>query len=162
MKHALIPLIALTMVIGCRKENPVEQHDEQFIQIDFSYGFKDELNTFEGFVQKDLILDGAARKPLWFSKAEQSSIVDVVIETKFLTFPDTLYAQKGVLVSPDFSPDQLRIRYNGQDKTVVWFYPLDPSSEFTAPLNKLALSIKNILVANETYKKLPPARGGYQ
>jgi hypothetical protein len=64
-------LAAVSILLGCQKENPVGQHDEQIIQIQYEYGLKDELNTFEGYVRKDLVLDGTARVPLRLSMQEQ-------------------------------------------------------------------------------------------
>ncbi len=161
MKNTVIFLITLIFLLGCNKDNPVVQHDDQSLQIDYAYGFKDELNTFEGFLQKDLVLDGTVRVSLWLSKDEQNTILDAVKETQFFTFPDTIHRQEGVSISPDSSPDQLRISYNGQDKTVVWFYPMQAQSQFAPLLRKLNSRIADVIYANPTYRKLPAARGGY-
>ncbi len=163
MKKKIIFSIAFIVALfGCKKENPVEQHDEQFIQIDYSYNFKDELNTFEGFLQKDLVMDGTTKVSFWLSTQEQNSILEAVNEAHFFALPDTIYSQKDVTIAPNPSPDGLRIKYEGQEKTVTWFYPLEPGSESTLLLNNLTSKIREVINSSSTYQKLPPARGGYQ
>jgi hypothetical protein len=161
MKNMFLLVSLLSLLFGCKKENPVEQHDEQIIRIQYEHGFKDELNTFEGFVQKDLVKDGTTKVPLWLSAEEQESIITVVEETHYFSLPDTIHREPNVFIQPDFSPDKLRIQYKNEEKIVVWYYPMQLGSPYRNSLNKIISRIDSVLSANNTYKQLPPQNGGY-
>lgn len=156
----IISVTALTMLLACTKlvENSAAP---QLLQINYQYGYKDELNTFRGTYQKDLIMDGSIKIPFGLTADEQTMIIEKVLSINFFSFPDTIHRQAGVLVFPDHSPDLLRIKYENQDKTVVWYYPRDPDSEYSAKLAELTKLIRQIIEAKSEYKKLPAARGGY-
>lgn len=156
----LLPALFLSLV-GCEKGNPVGVRDAQEIQIDYQFGLHDRLNTFEGFVQKDLVLDGVIKTDFWLSTPEQISILEVVDQVRFFEFPDTIRRQPGVTMEPDFSPDVLRIHCENQEKTVVWFYPMENSPGYTDSLQTLITRIRDVLFSNSIYRKLPPPRGGY-
>jgi hypothetical protein len=161
MKNILTALVVFFSIAGCKEENPVQQHDEQFIQIHYEYGFRDELNTFDGYIQKDLVVDGTIRVPFWLSKDEQIIILHAVNETQFFSFPDTIHREANIAFNPDPSPDKLRIKYNGKEKNIVWFYPMQDSSQYTLPLHTLKRIIESVIDSNSIYQKLPPAHGAY-
>lgn len=145
---------------GC-SHSPNEPRQTQFLQIQFQYYFRDELNTFEGTLQKDLVMDGVIKVPFWLSRSEQQAILDKAQAIGFFSFPDTLFREPGIAFSPDPSPDILRIRYQQQEKSVVWFYPMDSRSQFSQRLRELADLIRQSIESKPEYKRLPQARGGY-
>lgn len=135
--------------------------DAQVLKIYMQYGFKDELDTFEQTLQKDLIADGTIRVPFWLSTAEQDLILQKVLDVGFFAFPDTLKREAGFMVSPDPSPDVLRIEYQDQANTVVWYYPIDSSGGHAEGIIELRDLITHIIREKPEYKILPQARGGY-
>jgi hypothetical protein len=153
-------IINLFMLGACSKlsDNPT---DPQFVQIQFQYGFKNELNTFDGTYQKDLVLDGTIKVPFWLTTSEQNRIVEKVLAVNFFAFPDTFHKEQGVNIIPDSSPDFLRLKYENQEKSVVCFFPLDTSNPYAQSLRELTDLIRTIIETKPEYKKLPPARGGY-
>jgi len=131
------------------------------IRIRYQYGFKNELDTFKGILQKDLVLDGVIKTPFSLTLEEQRTVLDKALAVDFFAWPDTLHREAGVLMSPDPSPDFLRVECRDQEKRLVWFYPLDSRSAFSAPLIELTALIKEIIESRPEYKKLPPARGAH-
>ncbi len=160
MKYVLVCFSVLVTVCGCNLESP-PQPSEQSVKILFQYNFRDEINTFNLTLTKDLILDGTTTISFWLTKSEQDLILSEAMQVGFFTLPDTLPKLQGVSVSPDPSPDVLRIEANGQLKTVVWHYPLDTTYQDTKAIIQLTRTIKNLIESKEQYKRLPPPRGGY-
>jgi hypothetical protein len=153
-------IINLLMLDAC-SELSNDPADPQFVQIHFQYGFKNELNTFNGTYQKDLVMDGIIKVPFWLTTSEQNMIVEKVLAVNFFAFPDTFYRIQDLIAEPDPSPDFLRVKYGNYEKAVVWFLPMDTNNSYAQSLRELAELIKAIIEANPEYKKLPPARGGY-
>src|SRR5260370_741606 len=103
------------------------KYDAQFIQIFYHSGLLDELDTFHGTYQKDLI-PGTATTPMWLTTREQEILQTNIEQIKFFSFPDTIHRPPNIVVAPDLGPQVLRIKYKNQDKTVVWYDPIDSQS----------------------------------
>jgi hypothetical protein len=156
----LIP--ALLMLSGSCSESPdAPAPDDQMLKIDLQYGFRDELNTFARTLQKDLVLDGTVTVPFWLTSDEQDQILQKALGIDFFSLPDTLQREPGVFISPDPSPDLLRLQYGSQEKTVVWYYPQDPNDTQWKALLELRNVIIQVIQTKPEYKVLPAARGGY-
>jgi len=155
-----LSMLSLFVLDSCSSlsNNPT---DPQSLQIKFQYGFRNELNTAEGTYQKDLVMDGIIKVPFWLTTNEQKTILEKMSAIQFFSFPDTLHRAPGLLIEPDPSPDFLRLKYQGEEKSVIWYYPLDSRSEYSQPLSELTELIKQIIESKPEYKKLPPAQGGY-
>ena len=63
--------------------------DPQFIQIFYHSGALDELDTFHGTYQKDLI-PGIATTTMWLTTREQEIILTKLDQIGFFAFPDSL------------------------------------------------------------------------
>jgi hypothetical protein len=129
------------------------------------YEFKNEVNTFNMTLQKDLILDGIAQTEFWFNMEEQNRILKKVSSVNFFELPDTFrydYDLDSVLVftSPNPGEQFLRIQYQQHDKIIYWFYPL-PKEENIQLLLELRDFIIEIIESKPEYKALPEARGAY-
>ena len=162
MKYVKIFLLFLASIImysSC-KDSSVEP-DTQFIQIDFKYNFKDELNTFENYYQKDLVIDGVIKVSFWLTQEEQNNILQKVEETNYFALPDTILNTAPVEVTPN--PTQyLKIKYSNEEHAVVWNYIVQEyQTEHYKKLLELANSITRIIESKPEYKKLPPRNGGY-
>ncbi len=161
MKLSLILLIGI-FVFGCRTLSPSSDisHDLQFIQIFYHSGKFDELDTFHGTFQKDLI-PGAATATMWLTKREQEIILTKVEQMKFFSFPDTIDRLPNMVVQPDLGPQVIRIKYNDQDKTVTWYDPIDPRSKVKYYIESLQSLLNDIIWSKPEYKALPPRKGDY-
>jgi hypothetical protein len=51
-----------------------EQHDPQVLQIYMHTGYRDDVDTFRGFLQKDLV-PGTVTIPFWFTTREQEILL---------------------------------------------------------------------------------------
>jgi len=157
-------LLLFGLFLSSCQDSSVEP-DNQFVQIYFKYELKNELNTFENTFQKDLVLDGVKKINFWLSKEEQNSILEKVNEINYFSMPDTFkyISEDSISVSIEPNPDEqiLRIKYQSQDKTMIWTYPVIENDSRFKDLLELRKYIKSIIESKQEYKSLPPARGGY-
>ena len=160
MKHSTIFFIAFFLASGCDTGSQ-PQSDEQFVKILYQYSFRDEVNTYSQTLTKDLIMDGTITVSFWFTKAEQDLLLSEVNRVDFFNIPDTLKKVNGVEMSPNPSPDLLRIEVDGKQKTVVWSYPVDTTGVGSTAILQLTQAITTIVQSSAVYKQLPAARGGY-
>ncbi len=159
----LLTPVLLLLFGSCSQSTdaPEPVPEVQALKIDLQYGFRDELNTFALTLQKDLVLDGTVTVPFWLTSDEQDVILQKAVGIDFFSLPDTLQREPGVFISPDPSPDLLRLQYGSQEKTVVWYYPQDPNDTQWKALLELRNVIMQVIQAKPEYKLLPAARGGY-
>ena len=161
MRFSICFVIFFFLLSGCGTSTDVEKiHDEQLVKIHLQFGFVDELNTFEGTFTKDLVEDGSITVEFWLPKEDQESIIELAQELSFNSLPDTIPALPGVLITPNPSPDSLRIKFEDLDNKVVWSYPNDPENTDYMKVIELSEHIMSIVKESETYKLLPEARGG--
>lgn len=145
---------------GCDLGN-TPQHDPQDVRIQFQYGFRNMVDTFQGTLTKDLVLDGTITTSFWLTKAEQKALMAELQKEDFFHLPDTLLSTPGVSVDPDPSPDFLRVVASGEDKMVVWFHPVDITQPGGQAIERISTSVRNIIEATSEFRELPAARGGY-
>jgi hypothetical protein len=119
------------------------------------------IDTFNGTLTKDLILDGSVTIPFWLTTSEQESLLEELDRADFFNLPDTLLSIPGVALEPNPSPDFLRVVANGKNKVVIWSYPIDLATANGQSVMRLSTAIRNIVESKPEYKQLPPARGGY-
>jgi|WetSurMetagenome_2_1015567.scaffolds.fasta_scaffold149036_3 hypothetical protein len=159
------PLAILSFCIVCCTSyyNIHNPSDEVILRVHCKLGFKNELNTFAGTYQKDLVQAGTVTIPFSLTLHEQDSILQKALDFDFCSFPDTIPMDPEVIaIQPDPGPGMLRLQYAGCDKVVVWFYPRDPGNEYTKPLEDLYEQIWRVVEGKEEYRKLPEEVGGYE
>lgn len=168
MKYKSILFVFICLIFfSCN--NSVESED-QFVQIFFKYGFKNELNTFENTFQKDLVMDGVIRVNFWLTADEQNRILQKAEYLNYFSMPDTFQyiPQPDDTVSFQISPDPgeqiLRIKYSTNDKTTIY----EPKYRFLVNddiqfdnLTELRQLIIDIIESKLLYKLLPEPRGAY-
>ena len=158
---SILLMFFVALPLGCDSGSEPLKPDEQFVKILLQSGFRDEVDTFSGTLTKDLVVDGIITIPFWLTKAEQEAILSELTLENFFNLPDTLPAMQGVTISPNPSPDLLRVEVGGELKTVLWSYPLDPVNQNSQTIIRLTQVIKNVIESKEEFKRLPPAKGGY-
>ena len=140
---------------------------EQFVEVHFHYGFKNELNTFDLTYQKDLVMDGVISTDFWFTTEEQEEMLAKVEQYHFYQMPDTIKPQEVCCVTPDPGWLSMRIRQGDRDHTVSWYgqlswyYPQPEYEEYVPDLRALYDYIIELIESKCAYQLLPPARGGY-
>jgi hypothetical protein len=162
MRRLIVPLLFACQVFltGCDLGEP-SPPGPQLVKIRLQYNFRDMVDTFNGTLTKDLVLDGTVTVPFWLTKSEQDGLLAEIEREGFFNMPDTIASIPGVVITPDPSPDFLRVQVNGSDKTVVWNYPINTSNPQGQAIRRLATALWNTVTAKPEYKQLPPTRGGY-
>ena len=119
-------LFFIALFLSSCKDNSVEP-ETQFVQIYFKYSFKNELNTFANTYQKDLVLDGVIKVKFWLTDEEQNNILDKLNSLNYFSLPDTFnyIPQDSISPSPNPGKQILRIKYQQNDKKIIWTYPLN-------------------------------------
>ncbi|MBU0561238.1 MAG: hypothetical protein KJ799_04950 [Bacteroidetes bacterium] len=162
-KKIIVLLLAGLFLLSCQ-DSSVEP-ENQFVQIFFKYGIKNELNTFENTYQKDLFLDGVIKIKFWLTADEQNKILEKAYSVNYFSMPDTFKVSPWdsiyIYTSPDSSEQILRIKYQDKEKTTIWTYPLVENMSQFKDLLELQQFIISIIESKPEYKKLPDHRGGY-
>ena len=113
MKIFLV-LMAIACSLSCCALSPLSDgdHDVQFIQIFYHSGLLDELDTFHGTYQKDLI-PGTAITKMWLTTREQEIILTKAEQMNLFSFIDTLYLYPPSnfgFQQPDLGPQVIRVK----------------------------------------------------
>jgi len=154
----LLPVLILSFLLtncscGCG-------NDITGLQVHFKYDYKNELNTFDNYLIKDLVLDGTADTTIFLTSEEKEIIAAAASETKFFSLPDTIKSGADFEQNPAPGPQMLRIKLGDLDKTVVWTIPYGNSPE-EKRIRKMSGVIRKIILDTPEYKNLPPVKGGY-
>jgi len=136
--------------------------DEQFVNIHYKYFYKDELNTFNNSLTKDLFAKGTVTIDSYLTNKEQNLILRKAFDLGFFNLPDTLnYAGPDSIkckLEPDPGLQYLRIKYKNKDKTVCWFLVNSCPAEYKKII-ELTSAIKDIIESDFRYKILPDREG---
>ena len=96
-----LPLGIAVVLTGCDLGDPSTGSDPQRVKVFFKFDFRDQVDTFNGTLTKDLVLNGTVTVPFGFKRSEQDTLVTVLAHTDFFGLPDTLYPIPNVSISPD-------------------------------------------------------------
>lgn len=174
----IVSLIFLSIgLLGCQQSDKAKELNKGISQnipekmpndFNFSIHFgvqkRNEINTFDGTVTKDLIADGTATTELTLTKDEMKDIYkkmqDInIAESKEFT-PKSLLGS--VCMQEPYEEDEWKITING--KTITHFI----SGEYCEPTNdskqliELRNDVFNIIKSKDEYKSLPKSTGGYE
>ena len=163
IKYFSILVLLCLLLFSCQKSSV--EPETQFVQVYLKYGFKNELNTFENAFQKDLVMDGVIKVKFWLTAKEQNKIIEKANLLNYFSMPDTFINNSpdsiAVSINPDPGEQILRIKNLSKNKITLWSYPpLENNAQFD-DLLELRQYIVTIIESKPEYKKLPPARGGY-
>lgn len=177
MKRLLILLFTILFVItGCQlkpkdKEGLVQQYalkmpenmPEDFdFSITFGYGEinKNEINTYEDTVTKDLIVNGTATTNIAFDLEEKRQIYDKMKELNVMGIQDLMPVNQSCARTP-YNEDVWRITVDGNLKIISWS---DKNCDITNDANRLLelrKFIQHMVEQKDAYQALPAAEGGY-
>lgn len=122
---------------------------------------KNEINTFQGTVTKDLIENGTASAKIKFTKEELSSIYLKMRDINIMAIQNLSPAVSGCERVP-FSEDMWEISINGETNTFTWTDKHCNLTEEAEQVLELRKFIQDIVEEKPEYIKLPEAEGGYQ
>lgn len=161
MRKISIVLITLIILLSISCNEKIIEPDEQRVEILLKYNYKDELNTFEKYFIKDLVIDGLYKVEFWLTELEQTEIEKKTYELNFFTLPDSMLNSAPVEISPNFT-HYLKIKIGNDENAVTWNITLpEYQTEEHTKIYKLAKYIIDIIESKPEYKKLPERNGGY-
>ena len=162
-KELIITLLIILLISSCKES--IFEPEDQFVQIYFKYGFRNELNTFENTYQKDLVWNGVIKIRFYLTTEEQNKILDKINSIDYFSLPDTFkYIPEdsiSLIALPNPGEQLLRIKYRHNDKETIWTYPINEDNPQVENLMELNYFIISIIESKPEYKRLPPAKGGY-
>ncbi|MBM7563876.1 hypothetical protein [Paenibacillus sacheonensis] len=126
----------------------------------YGYGMKDEINTYENTVTKDLVVKGAATADITLSEEEMGAIyakmkaIDVIHLTK-LNPTTTNCAQT------PFNQASWMITIASNTQSLTWSSEHCTVTDDARKLLDLQTYIQGIVKGKPAYKALPEAEGGY-
>ena len=167
-------LLAVLLIAGCnsnKEAEPVPEQQEMPEEMPGDFGFlvrygygevtKNEINTYEDTVIKDLIVKGAAKANITLSGDEMRSIYDRMREMNIMGSLELVPATLSCSAIP-FQEDSWQVTADGVTRNLTWS---DEHCELTDDANQL-LELRNfiedIIARKDAYKELPEAVGGYE
>lgn len=177
LKHIFYLLLAALVIAGCSTNKDAQPAPEQpevlgempeEMPADFDflvrYGYgevnKNEINTYQDTVVKDLIMNGTATADIMLTEDEMRSIYERMRAIHIMGKLELVPLKQGCAVVP-YQEDSWRITVNGFTRNWSWS---GENCELTADaeqLLELRTFIADIVAGKEEYQALPEAEGGY-
>lgn len=168
----LLMLFIISIFISCDKSlDPINQDcscdsNNNQINLIFKYGVsaKNILNTFDCSYAKDMILDPSIKVFLKLNNIELNSIRTKMDHINFFNYSDTFKINVSSDTIPMVTPFSTYYFYIESDtlqKVLFWRDEIPIHDGDADRLRELIELIIEIIKSKKEYKKLPPARGGY-
>ncbi len=164
MKSAVLSCLLMLGLYSCSDISSPGPERKINFSIRYGIGGRNELNTFNNTLTKDLILDGTVTVPFSLTAAELDSIKGTMEKISFFSYPDTF-----VVVSHDsllafvtpYNTYDFKVVSRGITKTLFWNDAIIANDTEAAKLRELIGVIRAIVESKPAYRQLPPARGVY-
>lgn len=167
MKQVTFLLFIFTLFLsGCGLKNdtkdvmPEEMPSDFGFSVKFGVGKKNEFNTFEGIVTKDLVADGTATINLPLTIEEKAKIYEKMKNINIISMKEL--TPKTECMTKPYSEDEWKITINGEKITPYISGAYCEKANDENKLIDLRNYIRNIVQSKVEYKKLPEATGGYE
>jgi hypothetical protein len=159
---SLLIAIVLLVISGCSGKNnmPDDMPNDFDFLVQFGVGSKNEINTFDNTVTKDLVIDGTITKKIPLTKEEIKKVYEKMKEVNVLESKKLEPKKKRCMQTP-YGEDNWKIKLNGETIT------FNLSEEYCNPTKdaKQLIELRNyifgMVMNKEEYKQLPESRGGY-
>ena len=165
MKQIFLSVFIMALLVtGCNeKENnmPEEMPSDFDFLVQFGVQSKNEINTFDNIVIKDLIAEGTASTEISFTKEEMKKIYQKMREINIME-PKELIPEKINCMQTPYGEDKWKVKLNGETQTLYWNGEYCETTDDAKQLIELRNYILDIVKSKDEYKKLPEAKGGYQ
>lgn len=165
MKQIFLPVFIIVLFASScnEKENnmPKEMPSDFNFLVQFGVQSKNEINTFENIVIKDLIEEGTVSTEISFTEEEMKKIYQKMREINILD-PEELKPEKTNCVQTPYEEDKWKIELNNETNTLYWTGEYCEITDYAQQLFELRNYILDIVKSKDEYKKLPEAKGGYK
>ncbi|QHW34070.1 hypothetical protein GZH47_26940 [Paenibacillus rhizovicinus] len=141
-------------------EMPSEMPDDFDFKVRYGYGMKDEIDTYENTVTKDLIVKGSATADLVFSDSEMRTIYAKMKAINIMQLKELNPINPGCGQIP-YDQASWTITIAGETKTLTWSGEHCSLTASAKKLLELQTYIAGIVRATDAYKAMPAAEGGY-
>ncbi|WP_219834008.1 hypothetical protein [Paenibacillus sp. R14(2021)] len=121
---------------------------------------KNEINTYDGTVTKDLITRGTATAQLALTLEEKRAIYAKMREVNIMGLQDLVPDNLNCDQTP-YNEDSWQIRVNGETHTWTWSDRHCKVTKDAKQLLALRTFIQQMVENKEAYNALPEAEGGY-
>ncbi|WP_060819502.1 hypothetical protein [Paenibacillus riograndensis] len=139
-----------------------EQMPEDFaFSVRYGITAKNEINTFEGTVTKDLISNGSAAAKVRLTDAETSEIYQQMLEMNVLGGMELEIADKSCRQIP-YDEEYWIIQVKGGQKALHWSEEYCQTTPDAKKLKELRNTIVKLVQSKPEYQALPEAVGGYE
>ena len=159
----LLSLIAILFGYACSESGtePALRHFD--LQLKYGILARNELNTFDNTVTKDLIVDGQATTRLVLSVKDLDTLESRFVAIDINSYPDTFVVQTGdtVCTITPYVTYSMKIRMGSTWKEVFWEDSILSSDPRATRLRQVLAFVQNLIESKPEYQQLPPARGGY-
>lgn len=156
-------LILVIFLISCNQQAnsmPDEMPDDFNFSVRYGITSKNEINTFESIVTKDLVMNGTITTNIKLSENDRKDIYNKMREINILK--ELKLVSKSNCERIPFSEDSWSIRMNGKLLSFKWSEKDCEKTEDAGKLENLREFVFNIVKSKPEYKKLPEAVGAYE
>jgi len=132
-----------------------------FVMAYGNYGY-DMINTFEGYVVKDLVTK-QAKTDLSLTANEIDTLTLIFNDSCLYNLPDQYYSRADVMFGGMDMRIYLYITYKNTSKKIT-FYPIDmymSPDYYDYKLNVFYKTVKKMIERKKEYKNLPEPKGAY-
>lgn len=163
-------LCIVMLLSGCNGANkestatmmPEAKPDHFNFSVSFGYGTvnKNEINTFNNTVTKDLVTKGTATANLILTNEEMTDIYDRMREIDVLRELELDNSDSNCSSTP-VNEDHWEIQVEGEQRTFDWSSEKCDLTDDAIKLEELRNYIFDIVKEKKEYRELPEAAGGY-
>lgn len=168
MKKHFICLLLILLMGGCGQvvsapSMPHEMPDDFAFSIQFGVDKKNEINTYDGTVTKDLIADGTITTDISLTSEEMNTVyermreVNILEEKEFV--PEPIFGE--VCVQEPHEDDEWKITMNGETITISIDGTYCEPTKDAEQLIQIRDNVFTMIKEKDEYKALPDSTGGY-
>jgi hypothetical protein len=163
-RHVRVVTLSLFYLCACSDVGgPAETRE---FNLSFRYGVlsRNELNTFQNTITKDLVLDGTVTVPFVIAASDLDSIEARMRQIGFYGYPDTFAVRSGDGITVTVDPAciyEFSVLSHGRWKALYWSNGIVTADSQAVKLHDLITFIQGIVESTPEYRQLPPARGAY-
>lgn len=166
MKRFMLLVMALLFIAGCSREKvslPEEMPADFAFHVRYGIGDppKNEINTYNGTVTKDLIADGSVTADISFTQEELLAIYKQMQDLDIMGSKKLGPASKSGTKIP-FQQDIWKVTIDGTTKSFEWSDQYVTLTADARQLWELRNWINEIVEGKEAYQALPDVAGGYE
>lgn len=154
-------LVDVLSDVNLENNMPEEMPNDFDFLVQFGFQSKNEINTFENIVIKDLIAEGTVSTEISFTQEEKKKIYQKMREINIME-PKELIPEETNCVQTPYGEDKWKVKLNGETQTLYRTGKYCETTDHAKQLIEIRNFILDIVKSKDEYKKLPEAKGAYE